>query len=235
MSDDVEEQIEELVMRPAYRPVYVSRDSDEPVTKLGGAPWLGPDAPQPTCDSCGRALAFIAQLDLGTLPAGAGEGLVQIFACESNRCGPEQNLVRLVRAQGRSAPAPAREPQRKDDYTLAPAKPMLVERWQDAEDDHPYPGDEDFDAIVAEHPDLEEAFEESSEGWKTVQGDKAGGWPYWHEAAGGLPKCSACEGATRLLVQLDYGKSQALPEFVGIAFVTQCPDHPEELALSWTT
>ncbi len=227
-----------IVPRKAWRPKLEPGDDDKPVTKYGGLPWMEADDSWPVCD-CGRRFAFIFQIRLDDLPDAPyfGRGLVQLFLCEGETCGPECYHLRYIELErpAESIDAPPERPE--NGYELSPPEPMRVVGWAGPGNDYPAFGDMDFEALMATQPKVrKEDIKHYLSGLSAEDDDKLGGWPFWHEELSGeLPHCDVCGGRTRLLYQLDFRGSRVLPEFSGIAFLSQCPKHKDELNINWTT
>jgi hypothetical protein len=67
--------------------------SHDPVSKLGGTPWLPAGASWPRCGACGEPMLFAAQLARGEALPLRRHDLVSVFFCE--RCGPDGAAVLL--------------------------------------------------------------------------------------------------------------------------------------------
>jgi len=233
---DLSELARRALARPTWTPVLEPGDAEATGSTIGGAPWIEAGAAWPTCDECGRTLGFILQLASADCPVDLGGGLIQLFLC--GWCGPEAYALVRVVPKRPSTERAVREAGALAAGSLTPRAPMRITGWDGPEDDVPYGGDEDADRALAADPDLRAAIDAEDAAddlGTTAQGDKLGGWPYWHESVGALPRCPICGARHRLLVQLDFGRSRALPDFVGIAFIGNCAAHPEPLSLTWTT
>ena len=122
--------------RTAWLPLTVEGDSDPAGSKLGGRPWVGAEAPWPTCGRCGHLQTFLLQLRGGELPARAGRlqpgELLQLFVC-GRGCGrartrqpfSDAHTRRLVRPEGDPAPPP------EGVKTLAA---RMITGWRDIDD-----------------------------------------------------------------------------------------------------
>ena len=64
-------------------------------------------------------------------------------------------------------------------------------------------------------------------------GEKLGGWPLWVQGVE-YPACRRCGRAMAPLFQLD--SERGIPWMfgdAGVGHITQCPEHPDELAFGW--
>lgn len=100
--------------------------------------------------------------------------------------------------------------------------------WEAMDD---YPNSEELSDLGCELTDAEE--DELHELDYPQTGDKLGGYPFWVQGVE-YPHCPECGEAMQLVFQLDsednidymFGDS-------GCAHVTQCKNHPHQLALGW--
>ena len=217
---------------------------------FGGAPLVAAGSDWPVCTSCGKRMRFFLQLDLTQLPASAPvaqhRGVVQLFCCTSDEGGcptwepfAGANAVRLLTdATGGLLPGLGPEPFPK----------KVIGDWE-AFDDAPDPEEfdalglrisYDFDAsttdVACDDPpvDLHDVDIEVAELISDAEpGDKLGGWPAWVQGAE-YPQCRVCGRVMELLFQID--SEDNVPYMfgdVGCGHITQCPDHPAELAFGW--
>jgi uncharacterized protein YwqG len=64
-------------------------------------------------------------------------------------------------------------------------------------------------------------------------GDKLGGWPHWIQGVE-YPSCPRCAARMALVFQLDSNDNlDFMFGDAGVAHVTQCPQHPDVVALAW--
>jgi hypothetical protein len=248
----------ERTRRRAFRPRVEHAVDARRASHFGGAPSLRPGEAAPACAGCGRAIDLLLQLDGRETPAGStwsGPTLLQVFYCR--RCEQDHegwapfskaHLVRSIPAAETGPGAPLAGP--------PPFAPAAIVGW-DAFDDAPASteqddlglaltydvaarrvtvacpelgvriADLDADAADAEGNQIAEALSQAA------PGDKLGGWPFWIQGVE-YPSCPRCARRMHLVFQLDsednvdimFGDS-------GCAHVTQCPEHPDVLALAW--
>jgi uncharacterized protein YwqG len=192
---ELQAHFKEIAQVPVYKPVVRKGQSDLPVSKYFGLPWLPAGEEWPEIN--GVKLTFILQLDVASLPephksALGSEGLVQLFYdITGENEWDESAFIRRVLTNGQPSSCKA-DPTleegvegpsdtQADAFTddTAEWKPKLIKDWK-ADVDYPrYEHLEDLTDI-----DLEEIFDrkevDASEKLDNcLQGDKLGGWPFW--------------------------------------------------------
>lgn len=239
MDDDAEERVLKRLVelkRKTWIPVTEPGDGTATASKFSGTPWLGAGDDWPICPRCSQPMALFLQLNLAELPddvAGElGRGLLQMFYCTSRaECSvkgdgcwepfsPYQLLRRVdssreasvVHVPGFDNPIPAR----------------TITGWEE-KDDYPHPYECEQYGI-----DLDgDEFDALNDVAYPRQGDKLLGWPAWVQHID-YPRCRTCGRSMWLLFQIDshcnlwymFGDN-------GCGHITQCPDHPDELAFVW--
>jgi hypothetical protein len=134
----------------------------EPVTKLGGLPWLPAETPWPRCGACGEEMRFAAQLGRGEAVPLRRHDLVSVFFCAGCLLGDDSGTATQVLLSRASGPA----------AELAPASPPMREYRLEAK-------------AFKDKPDEDEAPDASF----TTQ---LGGFPRWQAAGGPIcPHCGA--------------------------------------------
>lgn len=218
--------------RVAYLPVVREGDGPAAASKFSGTPLLQPGEDWPECGHCGHPMQLFVQLAASEVPEPArgriGAGNVfQLFHCinfgatcmgESWAPFDASTLARLVRIDGA---VPARQ------VPEGRFPPKTIVGWTAADD---YPGYDEMDDVAAEWSDDEtdtlcDAF--------PLPGEKLLGWPLWVQSVE-YPACRTCGERMEVLFQVD--SEQNLPYMfgdAGIGHVTQCPNHPGELAFGW--
>jgi uncharacterized protein YwqG len=242
--------------RPAWRPVTTKGVRGR--SQIGGLPLLRRGEGWPICARCGEARQLFLQLDSGDLPCGAqwvGSGVLQVFYC--TRCAGEiegwapfsdAHVVRMVPSDELSPPPP--------DAGERALRPAAITGWE-AFEDLPQPAEHDelglnlyYDfrtktiavrcpsiGVSIEGVDLEAQDDDGRELAEAISaaaaGDKLGGWPHWIQGVE-YPSCPRCAARMALVFQL--GSEDNL-DFMfgdsGVAHVTQCPQHPDVVALAW--
>jgi hypothetical protein len=184
-----------------------------------------------------------------------GSGVLQVFYC--TRCDAEiegwapfsqAHVVRVVPPD--DLVLPPTDPRTR---TLPPA---AITGWE-AFEDLPHPTehaelglDLDYDfqkktiavrcpsiGLTIDGLDLEAQDEDGHELAEAISaaaaGDKLGGWPYWIQGLE-YPSCSRCAARMALVFQLDSNDNlDFMFGDAGVAHVTQCPQHPDVVALAW--
>jgi hypothetical protein len=227
-------------------------------SQIGGLPLLRRAEGWPICARCGEGRELFLQLDSRDLPHGApwlGSGVLQVFYC--TRCAAEiegwapfsqAHVVRVVPSDD-LVPSPPSTRGR----TLPPA---TITGWE-AFEDLPQPPeydelglDLDYDfrrntfavrcssiGVNIDDLDLEAQDDDGRELAEAISvaaaGDKLGGWPHWSQGVE-YPSCPHCAARMALVFQLDSKDNLAFMfGDVGVAHVTQCPHHPDVVALAW--
>lgn len=214
--------------RKAWIPKVKPGDGAPTASKFSGVPALKPGESWPACAACGKPLQLFVQLNLSTLPAAYGTGLLQLFYCTSTEpsCDVDEegwrpfskiHLVRRIDVP--SAPAKASPPPGH-----FPASTIVG--WEEKPD---LPNWEELGELGVEVSD--EDGEELED--RTVAGDKLGGWPFWVQGIE-YPDCPQCRAKMRLVFQVD--SEDHVPYMFGDAgcgHLTQCPTHPDVVAFGW--
>jgi len=242
--------------RPAWRPV--TNKGLPGGSQIGGLPLLRRGEDWPICARCGEGRELFLQLDSRDLPRGAqwlSSGVLQVFYC--TRCDAEiegwvpfsqAHVVRVVPSDDLVPPPP--HPRAR---ALPPA---AITGWEAFEDlPHPPEHDElgldlDYDfqknTVAVRCPsigasiaglDLEAQDDDGHELAEAISmaaaGDKLGGWPHWIQGVE-YPTCPRCAARMALVFQLDSNDNlDFMFGDAGVAHVTQCPQHPDVVALAW--
>jgi uncharacterized protein YwqG len=242
--------------QPAWRPITKRGLAGR--SQIGGMPLLPPGESWPACARCGEGRELLLQLDSRDLPTGApwvGTGVLQVFYC--TRCDSEMegwapfspaHVVRVLPAADLTSP-PSELPARG----LPPAAITGWTAFQDlpqAEEQDRLGLELEYDlqkrTVAVRCPSLGVTFDgldsdaqdgqgqELAEAISTAAaGDKLGGWPHWIQGVE-YPSCPRCAEPMALVFQLD---SEDNLDFMfgdsGVAHVTQCPRHPDVVALAW--
>jgi hypothetical protein len=84
---DVEAKLAGL-KRSTWKPVVQEGESPVDASKTSGKAWFAPGETWPTCPNCQKPMRLVLQLNLQALPTPLnqqfGEGLLQLFCCESD-------------------------------------------------------------------------------------------------------------------------------------------------------
>lgn len=235
--------------RRAWKPVCVESVGGK--GQFGGSPSMAPGEPWPSCEGCRKPMQFFLQLPIASLPAGApvrGDGLLQLFYCSVDDGNCETwspfsgtHLVRLL--TGPSSPG-------QHPPGLAPFPLRSIERWEEIVDD-PHPEEHEALGIAYAYDFVRRTVSVScaelgvaladlrldSNAAETIAnaatGDKLGGWPAWGQSVE-YPACPECGQAMDLVLQLD--SEDNVPYMfgdVGCGHLTQCRNHPHQLAFGW--
>jgi uncharacterized protein YwqG len=241
--------------RPAWKPIVEQGDGAAIVSKFGGAPWIGPEAPWPECGLCKKPLPLFLQLDLGDLPKELGQrfgiGLLQLFYCTRDDCqgcggwapfADDLSRVRVVQPNGPSMTTSVEQP-------VGQFTAKKIVGWSRFFDlPKPCEHDElglkytyDFDAGTLRLQCAELKFDltnpindcPAEEIANSKLGDKLAGWPAWIQEVE-YPNCPRCERRMVHVFQVD--SEHNIPFMFGDAgcgHITQCPDHKEIVAFGW--
>ena len=241
--------------RTAWRPVVVpGSEPAGPRSKFCGQAWLRPDEASPACNSCGRPLQLLVQLDLDGLPGELdrryGEGMLQLFACVDEGCPAEgaweafsdvASLVRVVPGAGLVVAGRSR----------AGFPPVAITGWERFAD-APDPDDHELAGLAASYDfalrtvtlrcaevGLQATLALDDLGVEDIAhasvGDKLAGWPSWAQFRD-YPSCPTCGRTMHLVFQLDAEDHVPFaPGDAGIGHITQCPTHPTTVAFAWSS
>ena len=199
--------------------------------RFRGAPSLGKGETHPACPSCKKPMTCLVEIDLESLPANAavrGEGLLQVFWCESTKPHCEivtsaweigegkSKLARLFPKGSRKAGGGGKE----------------VGAWIDELDVPNDTDDVERACGVALRKAVSTLKVQEDEWPEALAGDKLGGHPRWVQAPE-YPSCPVCKGEmTELVLQLaSNGLSGVQWQDMGIAYVVRCPKHVDRLEL----
>jgi uncharacterized protein YwqG len=198
---ELQAHFKEIAQVAVYKPVVRKGDTDLPVSKYFGLPWLAAGEDWPEIN--GTKPTFILQLEVASLPepykaALGGEGLVQLFYdTTGDNEWDESALVRRVLPNGLPSSCmvdatleddEGGDDSEADDHAVtftddtAEWKPKLIKDWKADVD---YPRYEHLEELT--DIDLEEIFDRkevdaASKLDGCLQGDKLGGWPFWSQA-----------------------------------------------------
>jgi hypothetical protein len=242
MNDGVDEGLTERIhewKRTAWLPVTEAGDGPATASKFSGTPWLGPGESWPACPRCQKPMALFLQLDLGALPrelgGELGVGLLQMFYCVSRSecttrgegCRDPFSPYQLLRRIDPGAGGPPASLPTFDD----PIPARLITGWEPVED---YPdGTELGDLGIETDDDVVDAL--CDLGYMPHQNDKLGGWPSWPQYAD-YPRCRACGRELWMIFQLESDQNlRYMFGDDGCGHITGCPDHPDELAFTWSS
>jgi hypothetical protein len=232
--------------RPAWKPT-VSDGAGDPSGSRFGGPAYSASGPE-LCGICRAPMPLLIQLDLESTPGGIGRGLLQAFYCADADCEQtgdgwspfsQMHRVRMVdKSGGALTPTPNDHPAR------------AIVGWEPLQD---LPSAQDHDELGLE---LQYDFVQKTVAIRCPSvgldappigiddltaeqiadaetGDKLLGWPHWVQGAE-YPSCPECKSRMRYLFQID--SEDHLPIMwgdVGIAHLSQCPNHPHVLTLGW--
>lgn len=225
--------------RKAWRPRTEFGRGEATDSRYGGTPWLASGESWPVCGHCRRPFQLLLQLNLGHLPEPEGQGLIQLFYCTNREAGCEDlceahrpespaNLIRLVYPQLEARPAPLRQ--------LREGLVHFTERrivgWRELPPELPW-FDEAWDLLEAHGTQVDEIWQEELDIMPDpAQGDKFGGWPRWIRDVD-YPHCPKCGCQQELMFQLAGDHLPLRFGDDGCAWITRCPDHPDQLAFGW--
>jgi uncharacterized protein YwqG len=221
--------------RPAWKPVLYAGAGSVEGSKFGGTAWLSEQEEWPRCGQCGSHMDLFLQLNSKELPAGCPplfEGLLQVFVCtrETYRDGmcdhaePFSSAAR-VRICKPAGAARYRQPPFADAF-----EEERIVGWE-RRDDLPLFVELELHGVQLD--DDQQTMQIDREFDFPIAGDKLLGWADWIQGPS-LVRCSECNGAMRVLFQIDARKG--VPIMLGdggVAWVHQCPQHTHVVALAW--
>jgi hypothetical protein len=200
-------------------------------SKLGGTPFIARTEDWPCCGVCSAPMELFLQLNSRDLPAELADrfsGLLQVFLCPTGNCAfgyegfSKASLLRLCKPVGQPR---YQRPPFEDAFIEG-----VIESWQRGTE---VPSSRELEALGIELSDEQQQliFNESER--VTAIGDKLGGWPDWPQNLDYLA-CPQCR--RRMDVLFQFGPYSTLPYCFmdgGTAWVSQCAQHPDVLALNW--
>ena len=246
--------------RPTWIPIVLDGDGAITDSKFSGMPYLPEDESIPVCGCCGKTLQLFLQLNLDQTPRELhgkfGEGLIQVVYCTDEDCEYDgsnelgyiweafsnRHFLRLINNDPNIS-NPAQIPEK-----YFPAKQIIG--WENHDDfPDPYEWEEkyginmqcDFGDVFEARvicPEFELTFSSTELNFKkhiglAIGADKLSGYPHWVQDPR-YPSCPKCQATMEFIFQID--SEQDLPYMfgdMGVALITQCPEHKDILALSW--
>lgn len=224
--------------RPAWIPRVCFRAGEITASKLGGTPWLSEVEEWPCCGVCSQPMELFLQLNSADLPSELADrfsGLVQVFLCVTNgyssgTCAlgyegfSKASMLRLCQPVGRPR---YQAPPFADAFIEG-----VIESWQPRQD---LPSRQETVAMGIELTDAQGGLMIDHSVQFAAAGDKLGGWPDWPQNLDYIA-CPRCKGRMDVIFQIR--SDHTLPHnFMdgGTAWVSQCREHPEVLALNWNS
>jgi len=212
------------VSKPAWLWVMTDGEGAADSTRTGGRPIMGEDEPWPTCGDCKNPLTFHMQSNLDALPDGMKPpecgGILRFFYCLQDDCVgmggwdafDPQHHISILHGYGHTRETPK---------GTIEVPPKMVSRYENV-DDVPHWDDRDDLKL----PDDDDAFHPAED-------HKYGGWPLWIQGAE-RPNCPTCSAVMQPFIQLDEASEHNF-NFGGggIGHISQCSDHPDQLAFGW--
>ena len=221
--------------RTAWLPITEAGDGPVTASKFSGTPWIGPGESWPVCPLCRKPMGLFLQLDLGSLPEELGVGLFQMFYCVSRSecttrgdgCRDPFSPYQVLRRIGKGAGGPPTALPSFDNSIPA----RLITGWKPVED---YPDRTEWDGLgIWTDDDAADALQEL--GYSPHQNDKLLGWPSWPQYVH-YPKCRACGRDLWMIFQFESDQNLSyMFGDDGCGHITGCPDHPDELAFTWSS
>jgi uncharacterized protein YwqG len=243
--------------RTAWTPVIETRKGKPIDSKIGGVPYLLPNEEWPLCRSCHEPLTFFLQLNSTQLKKPIfGQGLLQVFYCtneDSFQPFDQSHFLRLLRgtesplnpSDERENPTPLNpSDERKDMWETKPLRRKggyggtksphptenVIVDWKQTDD---YPSNIELTEMGIDLSDFEDQMLCATN--FPLHGDKLSGWPAWVQGVE-YPICPECKQQMTMIFQLDsnYGLDYMFGD-TGCAHITQCSNHPNSLAMGWTS
>lgn len=219
--------------RDRHIPTLETGESKKLASQIGGVAWLAPKTKWPKCKGCNKPMQMLLQLRADDAPA---NGLVvpkgkvaQIFHCGRSSCDdgytstPDGHgkLVRLIDEKGavRASDAP-------DHLSLA----KRIVGFESAPE---LPGHQDLRDRTTQKLNSKEisAVEQSDQ--RPFGRTKLGGWADWIQGAESA-MCETCSAKMEFALQLQGGEIVDFGDS-GLAYLHQCPTHPEQFAMGWSS
>jgi hypothetical protein len=224
--------------RPAWIPQVRFNAGEVTSSKLGGTAWISESEAWPCCPVCSSPMELFLQLNSNDLPAELADrfsGLLQVFLCvtdgySTGTCGlgyegfSKASMLRICNPDG-----PPR-------YQRPPFADAFIEGVIESLRPHvDLPSLQELVALGIELSDSQERLMINQSERFALAGDKLGGWPDWPQNLDYIA-CPRCARRMDVIFQIDSGC--ALPHCFmdgGMAWVSQCKDHPDVIALNWNS
>jgi hypothetical protein len=224
--------------RPAWIPQVAFRAGEITSSKLGGTPFMPQTEEWPHCGVCSRPMELFLQLNSKDLPADMAHrfsGLLQVFLCVTDGHGTgtcalgyeafsSAAMLRLCEPEG---PSRYQRPPFQDAFIEG-----VIESWQRRTD---FPALQEVQALAIELSDGQERLMIDHSALFSGPGEKLGGWPDWPQNVEYVA-CPRCK--RRMDVIFQFGDPGTLPHCFmdgGTAWVSQCAEHSDVLALTWNS
>lgn len=224
--------------RPVWIPQVRFRSCEVTASKLGGTPFIARTENWPCCGVCSSPMELFLQLNSKDLPVELADrfsGLLQVFLCtamgySTGTCclGYEgfskASMLRLCDPLGQPR---YQRPPFEDAFIEG-----VIESWQRGTD---LPTLLELEALGIELSDGQQTLLIDESERFTAPDDKLGGWPDWPQNLDYLA-CPQCQ--RRMDVIFQFGPHSTLPHCFmdgGTAWVSQCAEHPDVLALTWNS
>lgn len=227
----------ERFKKSGWLPVTSDGDGELTASKFSGIPWLAPNEHWPSCPNCHKPLNLFVQLNLENLPfipkKFKSKGLIQLFYCTNSDPHCELDcesffpfsksvIARLV------DPSASKPKQISSSPVIDAFPPKHIIDWE-IRDDYP-----NWDELSEQGINLSNEEENLLYDLEfPLAGDKLFGWPAWVQGVE-YPNCPDCGQRMQLVFQID--SEDNLPYMfgdVGCGHITQCPEHPNQLAFGW--
>jgi uncharacterized protein YwqG len=225
------------VKKTAWLPMVETRMGTVLNSKFSGIALLDQQENWPCCGNCQQAMQLFLQLNSNELPEAArtvfGGGILQVFYCtnETEQCEIEceayapfakSTLLRILDPTKVIA----------KNLDVSPVVEALTEKviigWQATDD---YPNVEELADLGLDISDAD--MECLSEHGYPKAGDKLSGWPDWVQGVE-YPNCPDCGETMKYIFQIDSNDHlDYMFGDTGCAHITQCPQHPNRLAIAW--
>jgi hypothetical protein len=231
------------VARPAFLPQTTDGDAGPLDSKFSGSPYLFAGEIWPNCPRCNKPMQLLVQLNLETLSCGTalpeGKGLLQVFYCTNNDPLCEMDTEANLPGKGKSKLVRVIQPFGEGSRLKVPKFPgvvgaLQVRRIAGMKSIRDYPCAEETGRDLDSK--LKSAGVEPAKYRVAMpfEGDKLGGWPRWKGSVS-YPACPICkQKMSRLVLQLASG---GLASWQwgdrGLAYLLQCPNHPDQVDLIW--
>jgi uncharacterized protein YwqG len=247
--------------KTAYRPVVSEGQGAPDGSRFNGAPFLMNGEAWPECSFCAKPMAMFLQLNLSTLPAGAGafgSGLLQLFYCvedhdytQTEDWAAFDHKVKLARVIPDGTPGAIAMPK---DVGLK-ANPLAIVGWTPFEETPNTEEAADYGLqtiydrttprevrtkFVSEPLGIDTGWLDSNELNQVFEKllapafkDKLSGWPGWVQGVE-YPSCTACGARMQLVFQID--SEDHVPWMfgdMGCGHITQCPEHKSVVTFAW--
>jgi hypothetical protein len=221
---DFAEYVEALARPCATLQLEVS-PGESAGSRRGGLPWLAASDTHPRCGVCEQPMQLVVQLALGELAEvlAIGEGLLQVFVCDSAcyyaqgwAAFAKSQQVRVIDPNHGAVAAPSTATDDDGNETEVPTLAERTIRFNFAGD---YPSRHDLAALLGTDQATAQGLILDAELGSRFE--KVGGWPCWAQSDE-TPTCPTCATRMTHVLQLESALHGATTISGNVLYVVRC-------------